>query len=164
MKKWSTSIPLLAVAFFPWPEFMKVHYAEIKDGEKIEAVVSESCEKSGEAGLIQLEVAKTEPFQRKGLSNRPLPLKKNAGMIFIFQPKRIGEIWMKKTLIPLQLVHVVPEGKVLQIQEMPVEKNPEHPTKIYRAWPEVDAVLELKPGRLPPSDIGKQFCVRRVAP
>ena len=154
--------PLFALAFFPWPEFLKSQYTAVQDGEFVEGWFSDSCDGTASpAETLQLEVAKTEMFQRKGLSGRKDQLKKDKGMLFIFQPRRIGRIWMKDTLIPLQLVHVKPEGQVLEIQEMPVEKNPADPTKIYQAYPEVDAVIELRPGRLKNEQKGKVFCVRR---
>jgi uncharacterized membrane protein (UPF0127 family) len=155
-------IPFFALAFFPWPEFMKSQIADIQDGEVVEAWFSASCEGDPpKKELIHLEVAKTEMYQRKGLSNRKEQLKQDAGMLFVFQPRRIGRIWMKDTLIPLQLVHIHPDGQVMEIQEMLVEKDPSTPSRIYQAWPEVDAVLELRPGRLKESQKGLKFCVRK---
>lgn len=157
------ALPFFALAFFPWPEFMKAQAPDLRDGEFVEGWISSSCEGASQAGeLLRLEVAKTEPYQQRGLSKRKEPLKQNVGMLFIFQPRRIGRIWMKDTWIPLQLVHVRPEGQILEIQEMPVEKDPKNPTRIYQAWPEVDAVLELKPGRLKEHHKGQMLCVRRA--
>ena len=155
-------IPLFALAFFPWPEFLKSQADTLKDGEFIEGWFSSSCDATAASrDIIHLEVAKSEPFQRKGLSNRKDPMKQDKGMLFIFSPRRIGRIWMKDTLIPLQLVHIDPDGQVMELQNMDVEKNPAYPTRIYQAYPEVDAVLELKPSRLPADSKGKLFCVRK---
>jgi uncharacterized membrane protein (UPF0127 family) len=150
-----------ALAFLHWPEFVAQRGATLRDGQRVEAVFASNCASiPGGSSPIGLTIAQSEPFQRKGLSKRKKPLDENEGMLFFFQPKRIGEIWMKDTWIPLQLVHIDPNGAVMKIQEMEVERDPSQPTKIYRAWPAVDAVLELKPRRLKPSQEGQLLCVR----
>ena len=62
-----------------------------------------------------VEVATTQQEQALGLMfRRSLP--ENAGMLFIYDPPQPAAMWMKNTLIPLDMVFIAPDGTVLRIE------------------------------------------------
>jgi uncharacterized membrane protein (UPF0127 family) len=89
-----------------------------------------------------IEVAATKEEQALGLMfRRSLP--ENAGMLFIYQPPQPAVMWMKNTLIPLDMVFIAPDGKVLRI-----ETNTEpFSTAVIPSEGMVSAVLELNAGQ-----------------
>jgi len=91
---------------------------------------------------FNIEVATTKREQAVGLMfRRSLP--ENAGMLFIYEPPQPAAMWMKNTLIPLDMVFVAPDGTVLRI-----EANTEpFSTKIIPSEGTISAVLELNAGQ-----------------
>ena len=67
----------------------------------------------------------------------------NAGMLFDFGQPRQASMWMKDTLIPLDMLFIAPDGKVLAIARNAV------PGSLRTIGPgvPVKAVLELNGGR-----------------
>ena len=55
----------------------------------------------------RVEVAKTNEEQVKGLMYR-LELKKNEGMLFLFDNEKKTSFWMKNTFIPLDIILLSP--------------------------------------------------------
>jgi hypothetical protein len=82
------------------------------------------------------------PSQRaRGLSFvRQLP--KNRGMLFLFPPGQTIVMWMKDTFIPLDMVFMDAEGRVLQIEH---DTTP-HSLRRIVADPRASGVLELNAG------------------
>lgn len=63
-----------------------------------------------------VELALTEDEQEKGLSNRK-SINENSGMLFVFdEPQEVG-IWMKDTLIPLDIVFINEELEVIRVYQ-----------------------------------------------
>ena len=68
-------------------------------------------------GIITVEVADTAESRRIGLSNRE-SLYSNAGMLFVFdETLSTNCFWMKDTLIPLDMVWLDDEKRVVTITE-----------------------------------------------
>jgi hypothetical protein len=65
---------------------------------------------------FQVELAKTEAERDKGLMN-VAQLDKNKGMFFIFDKEGIYPFWMKNTLIPLDIVWIDNNYKVVFISQ-----------------------------------------------
>ncbi|MBC7521985.1 MAG: DUF192 domain-containing protein [Sandarakinorhabdus sp.] len=63
---------------------------------------------------FDLEVAASAEAQQCGLMYRKT-MKPGAGMIFPFTPPRDATFWMENTVLPLDLVFVGPDSKVLSI-------------------------------------------------
>src|SRR5206468_9408387 len=62
-----------------------------------------------------IEVATTDQERALGLMfRRSLP--ENSGMLFIYDPPQPATMWMKNTLIPLDMVFISAEGKVHRIE------------------------------------------------
>ncbi len=94
--------------------------------------------------IITLELASTPEERRQGLMFRP-SMAADHGMLFVFDHEGLPGIWMKNTLIPLDLLYLNSRGEIVDIIEnaepCKVEDCPTYqPTK-----PSV-AVLELAAG------------------
>ena len=90
---------------------------------------------------FNIEVATTAKEQALGLMfRRSLP--DNAGMLFLYDPPQPAAMWMKNTLISLDMVFIAPDGRVLRI-----ESNTEpFSTAVIPSEGDISAVLELNAG------------------
>jgi uncharacterized membrane protein (UPF0127 family) len=61
---------------------------------------------------IDVEIAITDKQRRIGLMHRG-QLIKNAGMLFVFEQEYIQRVWMKNTLIPLDVIFISTQNKVV---------------------------------------------------
>ncbi len=65
----------------------------------------------------QCEVASDAPTRQQGLMHRK-SMPEDHGMIFIFDYEEVLYFWMKNTLIPLDIVYLNRDGKVVAIRQM----------------------------------------------
>lgn len=65
---------------------------------------------------IDVEVAENEAERAKGLMFRPY-LPDSVGMLFIFEQPGDHGFWMKNTSIPLDIIYVGPDRKIVSIAE-----------------------------------------------
>lgn len=91
---------------------------------------------------FKVEVAGTTEEQAKGLMFRTA-MGADEGMIFPMNPPRMASFWMRNTVIPLDLIFVGQDRKILNIaaQAVPYDETP-----LYSNG-RVIAVLELNGGR-----------------
>ena len=91
---------------------------------------------------FMVEEAKTLDQQARGMMWRE-SMGADEGMIFEFAEPKIATIWMKNTAIPLDILFVRSNGKILKIE------HSAQPYKLRSASSEavVAAVIELKGGR-----------------
>ncbi len=61
-------------------------------------------------------VAATEPRRNQGLMFVKALAPKHA-MLFLFDEPRVAGFWMKNTLIPLDLLFIAPDGRIIRIAE-----------------------------------------------
>ncbi|WP_409433918.1 DUF192 domain-containing protein [Litorimonas sp. RW-G-Af-16] len=98
----------------------------------------------GESGehTFMVEEAKTLDQQARGMMYRE-EMDPDTGMIFEFKEPKIATIWMKNTAIPLDILFVRSNGKILKIE------HSHQPYTLRSASSEavVAAVVELKGGR-----------------
>ncbi|WP_298912717.1 DUF192 domain-containing protein [uncultured Algimonas sp.] len=92
--------------------------------------------------VFMVEEAKTLDQQARGMMWRDA-MGDDEGMIFEFDEPKISTIWMKNTAIPLDILFVRSNGKILKIEHMA------QPYKLRSASSEavVASVVELKGGR-----------------
>ena len=97
--------------------------------------------RQGASHKISVEVATTPAQQSRGLMFRTrLPAKH--GMLFLHDPPQKVVMWMKNTYLPLDMIFLDREGKVVQIVE---RTTPLSLARIRSSQP-IAAVLELAAG------------------
>jgi len=63
---------------------------------------------------FQVEIAATPAEQKRGLMFRD-SLAPDRGMLFTYAKPQPAAFWMKNTLIPLDIIYIAPNGRVLSI-------------------------------------------------
>jgi len=66
---------------------------------------------------IWVELAKTPEERNRGLMGRR-HLKKDEGMLFVFEREDYHGFWMKDTPIPLSIAFIDREGRIIKIEDM----------------------------------------------
>ena len=75
-----------------------------------------TVESGGRSHPFKVWIAATEPRRNQGLMFVPkLPAAR--GMLFLFDGPQVATFWMKNTLIPLDLLFIAPDGRVIRIAE-----------------------------------------------
>ncbi len=88
-----------------------------------------------------VEVATTSPQHAQGLMFRR-KMAAGAGMVFVYQEVQRISMWMKNTLIPLDMVFIGDSGKIIKIAERTTPMSQE----IIASGGPVKSVLELNGG------------------
>lgn len=91
---------------------------------------------------FKVEIAQTEREQAKGLMFRTA-LGPNEGMVFPRNPRDVPSFWMKNTPLPLDIIFVGPNGKILNI----AAQTPPYSLDPVSAVGMTAFVLELPGGR-----------------
>lgn len=99
---------------------------------------------AGEFGSVSLmlEVARTPKERGQGLSGRE-NLARNEGMLFAFKSEGTYGIWMKDTLIPLDIFWLDAQGAVIHLEKNVVPET--YPNVFYSSIP-ARYVLETNAG------------------
>lgn len=95
----------------------------------------------GREHLFEVEVARTPEQKARGLMFRE-SLAPDAGMLFLSRRPRRQTMWMKNTLIPLDMLFVAADGRIVRIHERATPMSLESISSRGR----VLAVLELRGG------------------
>ena len=90
---------------------------------------------------FEVEMALTPRQQAQGLMYRR-DLAGNAGMLFIYARDRQISMWMKNTLIPLDMLFLARDGRVVRVVERAVPRS----LRTISSGRDVAAVLELNGG------------------
>ena len=77
---------------------------------------------------VKAEVANTDDTRRIGLMNRA-NLGQNEGMLFVFKRSEIQCMWMKNTLIDLDVAFADESGKILNVAQMKAGTSDIHCSK-----------------------------------
>lgn len=91
------------------------------------------------------EIVDTPETRRKGLMNRE-SLENNTGMLFVFEHEAVYPFWMKNTLIPLTMVWIAEDGKIIDQQDAVPCKQADCPN--YVPAGKAKYVLEVNMGEL----------------
>jgi uncharacterized membrane protein (UPF0127 family) len=94
---------------------------------------------------LRVLVADTPDKQEYGLMCRT-SLPADEGMLFVFADVTRVPFWMKNTLIPLSIAFIDDRWRIVQIRDMAVEPDPEHPTTLYTPPRPYRYALEVNQG------------------
>ena len=109
--------------------------------EKFERDTLEIVSRDGERHRFTVELAKTPAQQQQGLMfRREMAL--DAGMLFLYDRDGPIHMWMKNTLIPLDMLFIQADGRIAHIAERTVPFSEDTISSRRR----VRAVLELNGG------------------
>jgi|CXWL01.1.fsa_nt_gi uncharacterized membrane protein (UPF0127 family) len=122
---------------------------EVSDGRNMKAVPSERKLRFIKPNavkdvVIQIEVADTPETLAKGLMERET-LGKSEGILFVFPEEVLLRFWMKKTLIPLDIIFVSKDYKIIGV----INKAPpctESPCQIYSSTGNGRYAVEVNAG------------------
>lgn len=95
----------------------------------------------GASHRFTVEMATTAERRAQGLMyRRELPA--DAGMLFVYPRLRAAQMWMKNTYIPLDMLFIAPDGRIVKIAERTVP----HSLQTISSGQPVKGVLELRGG------------------
>ncbi len=100
-------------------------------------------------------IATSDEEKQYGLMNLE-KLPENYGMVFEFFPSQIVRMWMKNTLIPLDMLFIDAENKIVTIKENTVP----HSLEIISSQKNVTKVLEINAGEVRKFKIKTGFKVK----
>ncbi|WP_265530341.1 DUF192 domain-containing protein [Sphingomicrobium marinum] len=108
----------------------------------LEVVETKVTTQSGEMHVFKTEVARTRQQQNRGLMFRD-SMAPDEGMIFPYDPPQMLSFWMKNTYIPLDIIYVGEDGRIINIHEntVPLREEP------YVSFDDAVLVLEINGGR-----------------
>jgi uncharacterized membrane protein (UPF0127 family) len=74
---------------------------------------------------FKVEIANTNEERAQGLGDRA-SLEQDKGMLFVFEKEGLYRFWMKNTLIPLDIIWMDKEGRIVYIerQAQPCRQDP----------------------------------------
>lgn len=103
----------LIIIFSGFYLFFQNNINDVKMGFK--PIPTQICIGAGEK-CFDIEIADTMQKQEIGLMNREY-LAPDVGMLFIFAKEEIHNFWMKNTLIPLDIIWINKNKKIIFIKE-----------------------------------------------
>ena len=99
-----------------------------------------------EKNCFNVKIASTQEELSKGLMFRE-SLGKNSGMLFVFSEEDFHNFWMKNTLIPLDIIWINSDKKIIFI-ERNVQPCLEEICETYSSGEKALYVLELNSGKV----------------
>ena len=95
---------------------------------------------------FRIEIADTTERRMRGLMYRE-SMHQQSGMLFLYQQSGNYRIWMKNTLIPLTVLWLDKEAKILQVKAL--KPCIEERCPVYGAGPDTRFILELHADQYP---------------
>ncbi|MDP2357488.1 MAG: DUF192 domain-containing protein [Beijerinckiaceae bacterium] len=130
---------LLAFAPGLYSSVMAQAARSVQQGELLEKLTVVTA--NGQQHSFQVEVAKTDEQRARGLMFRKF-MPQDRGMLFDFKTEQPVMMWMRNTYIPLDMVFIARDGRVINVAE---NTEPLSERTIASAAPAF-AVLELNAG------------------
>ena len=93
---------------------------------------------------VKVEIADTEPLRKLGLMHRK-QLPEDHGMLFVHQDQAIRGVWMKNTLIPLDVLFLSNNGKVISMLH-DLQPCTQEPCPIFTSMDKAQYMLEVTAG------------------
>lgn len=134
------AVALVAGAGAVWLLWRGAAPAAVESGQRLETVAL-TIESAAGRHTFRVELARTPQEQARGLMFRRR-LAPDAGMLFVNRRPEVALMWMKNTLIPLDMLFIDAEGRIVRIAERTV---PESEATVSSGVPVV-AILELNGG------------------
>ena len=97
---------------------------------------------AGATIIYQIEVARTPTQMQRGLMFRDT-LPEDRGMLFIYKPERRARMWMKNTILPLDMLFIDAKGEIINI----ARNTTPYSLDTIDSGGEVRGVLELNAGQ-----------------
>ena len=113
---------------------------QAREADTEELVITNS---EGQSISYTIEVARTSTQMTRGLMFRD-NMPEDRGMLFIYQPERVASMWMKNTILSLDMLFIDANGVIVTIAE---NTTPYSLDAISSSQP-VRAVLELNAGQV----------------
>lgn len=126
--------PGIAALALPWA-------AAAEPGDVVSDRVRVMVESRGRSLPFSVEVAATAEQRQRGLMFRD-SLPADGGMLFVSPEERVVHMWMKNTLIPLDMLFLGPDGRILKVAAMAEPGS----TEILSSGVPAKGVLELPGG------------------
>lgn len=83
---------------------------------QLDVVTVQAVTAAGKTHRYKAEVARTPEQQARGLMyRRAMP--RDAGMLFLFPEPRRASFWMANTYLPLDIIFISPQGRVVNVGE-----------------------------------------------
>ena len=101
--------------------------------------------------VINVEIANTDTEKSQGLMFRE-NLSENKGMLFVYKQEKILSVWMKNTLIPLDIVFVSAQGVIVSITK-DIQPCTNLPCQIYESKKVAKYILEINAGLVEKNEI-----------
>ena len=100
---------------------------------------------------INVDVAETEEDKVMGLSNKKY-LPANSGMLFVFDKEEYPNMWMRSTLMPLDMIFISSNFRIVDIKHVyPCKQDP---CEIYKPEKRSKYVLEVNENFTTKNNIG----------
>ncbi len=111
---------------------------------------------------FQVEIAETEKQRAQGLMLRQF-LALNTGMLFIFEQEELQSVWMKNTLIALDVIFVSDEGVVVSTSQN-LKPCLREPCRIHSSNKKAKYMLEVNAGVVEKTGVtvGQKFIFDRL--
>jgi len=101
---------------------------------------------------FKLDLALTEEARIKGLGGRD-NIASDGGMLFVFAEAEKQQFVMRDCVVPIDLIFLDPNGRVVRMHQMGVPDNPSNPQKTYPSTYPAQYAIELKGGTLDKLDL-----------
>ena len=98
----------------------------------------------GQQQRIDVEIADTQALRTQGLMHRT-QLAENQGMLFVYPDQAVRGVWMKNTLLPLDVLFLSADGKIVSILRR-LTPCTQEPCPIYTSTTDASYMLEVNAG------------------